>query len=102
VYPYKKGGRNDQVATGSQRRKYISYRAIRPFDVLQHLIRDDEIELSIKGPGTDVEVGILGGTIGFEVEGLLPSGSRPYFQGFQAFGSKRANKFEAPLIHDDT
>ena len=61
------------------------------------LIGNDEVELSIKGLGADVEVGVLGGSIGVEIEGLLPIGSGPYLQDVQGFGAKRANEFEAPF-----
>jgi hypothetical protein len=102
MYSYQKGGRYEKKATGAQHRKDIPPGPVRPFNMLQDLVSNDEVKLSIKSLGANVEVGMLRGSIRLEFERLLPVWSCPYFQDLQAFRSKRANKFEALLIHDDT
>jgi len=102
VYSYQKGGRYEKKATGAQHRIDVPPGPVRPFNMLKDLVSNDEIKLSIEGLRANVEVGMLRGNIGLEIERLLPVWSCPYFQHLQVFRSKRANEFEALLIHDDT
>jgi hypothetical protein len=54
---------DDKIATPPQHRIYVSTRPHRPGQMLKHLIRNDQIELTIDYLGTYVEIGKISGGI---------------------------------------